>query len=122
MAVAVVQETAVPAAGRPAGPRRRRPGASQPGPGTGTAIPIPPRSRCSEIGCNTGAAHLSGVCFAPAEEGDPVDTVTARKRLEEMCGEIDNSIMVLRREQPAGRVSSDSPQDPADAGATLSEA
>ena len=51
-----------------------------------------------------------------------MDTVTARKRLEEMCSEIDKSILVLRGEQPAGRVGSDSPQDPADAGTTLSEA
>src|SRR2546421_130135 len=39
-----------------------------------------------------------------------------------MRGEIDKSIGVLRGEQPAGRVASDSPQDPADAGTTLSEA
>ena len=51
-----------------------------------------------------------------------MDTVTARKRLEEMCSEIDKSILVLRGEQPAGRTGSDSPQDPADAGTTLSEA
>jgi RNA polymerase-binding transcription factor len=50
-----------------------------------------------------------------------VDTATARKRLEEMCGELDRSILVLRGEQP-GPASSDSPQDPADAGTTLSEA
>jgi RNA polymerase-binding transcription factor len=50
-----------------------------------------------------------------------VDTATVRKRLEEMCGELDRSILVLRREQP-GRTGSDSPQDPADAGTTLSEA
>ena len=51
-----------------------------------------------------------------------MDTATARKRLEEMCGELDKSILVLRGEQPAGRAGSDSPQDPADAGTTLSEA
>jgi DnaK suppressor protein len=49
-----------------------------------------------------------------------VDTATARKRLEEMCGELDRSILVLRGEQP-GQTGSDSPQDPADAGTTLSE-
>lgn len=51
-----------------------------------------------------------------------MDTATARKRLEEMCVEIDKSILVLRGEQPTGRAGSDSPQDPADAGTTLSEA
>jgi DnaK suppressor protein len=50
-----------------------------------------------------------------------VDTATARKRLEKMCGELDKSILVLRGEQPSGRAGSDSPQDPADAGTTLSE-
>jgi RNA polymerase-binding transcription factor len=50
-----------------------------------------------------------------------VDTVTARKRLEEMRGELDKSIMVLQGEQPAERGGSDSPQDPADAGTNLSE-
>jgi DnaK suppressor protein len=50
-----------------------------------------------------------------------VDTATARKRLEEMRGELDKSIMVLQDEQPAERAGSDSPQDPADAGTNLSE-
>jgi DnaK suppressor protein len=50
-----------------------------------------------------------------------VDTVTSRKRLEEMRGELDKSIMVLQGEQPAERGGSDSPQDPADAGTNLSE-
>lgn len=50
-----------------------------------------------------------------------MDTVMARRRLEEMCGEIDKSIGVLRGEHPAGREGSDSPQDPADAGSNLSE-
>ena len=50
-----------------------------------------------------------------------MDTATVRKRLEEMCVEIDKSILVLRGEHPAGREGSDSPQDPADAGTTLSE-
>jgi DnaK suppressor protein len=51
-----------------------------------------------------------------------VDTAIARKRLEEMRGEIDKSILVLRGEQPARRGELDSPQDPADAGTSLSEA
>jgi len=50
-----------------------------------------------------------------------VDTATARQRLEQMRGEIENSIMVLRGEQPAVRTAVDSPHDPADAGTTLSE-
>jgi DnaK suppressor protein len=50
-----------------------------------------------------------------------VNTATARERLVQMRGEIDESITVLEREQPAGRADSDSPQDPADAGTTLSE-
>ena len=50
-----------------------------------------------------------------------MDTDTARKRLEEMRGELDKSITVLQGEQPAERIGSDSPQDPADAGTNLSE-
>ena len=50
-----------------------------------------------------------------------MDTVTARVRLEEMRGQIDRSIMVLEGEHPVGRAAIDSPQDPADAGTTLSE-
>jgi DnaK suppressor protein len=50
-----------------------------------------------------------------------VDTATARKRLEEMRGELDKSIMVLQEELPAERAGADSPQDPADAGTNLSE-
>ena len=50
-----------------------------------------------------------------------MDTATARKRLEEMRGELDKSILVLQGEQPAERIGSDSPQDPADAGTNLSE-
>ena len=50
-----------------------------------------------------------------------MDTATARKRLEEMRGELDKSITVLQGEQPAERIGSDSPQDPADAGTNLSE-
>ena len=50
-----------------------------------------------------------------------MDTATARARLEEMQGQIDRSILVLQGEHPSGRAAIDSPQDPADAGATLSE-
>jgi RNA polymerase-binding transcription factor len=50
-----------------------------------------------------------------------VDTATARQRLEEMRGQIDRSILVLQGEHPAARADVDSPQDPADAGTTLSE-
>jgi RNA polymerase-binding transcription factor len=60
--------------------------------------------------------------FAPAQRGGhTVDTVTARERLEEMRGQIDRSILVLQGEHPSGRAATDSPQDPADAGARLSE-
>src|SRR5207244_13159043 len=38
-----------------------------------------------------------------------------------MRGQIDRSILVLEGEHPSGRAASDSPQDPADAGSTLSE-
>jgi RNA polymerase-binding transcription factor len=50
-----------------------------------------------------------------------VDTATAKTRLEEMRVELDRSITVLRGERPAGGDGADSPQDPADAGTTLSE-
>ena len=50
-----------------------------------------------------------------------MDTATARERLEEMRGQIDKSILVLQGEHPSGRAELDSPQDPADAGTTLSE-
>lgn len=50
-----------------------------------------------------------------------MDTATARKRLEEMCGELDRSILVLKGEQPERRDNTDLPHDPADAGTTLSE-
>ncbi len=50
-----------------------------------------------------------------------MDTATARDRLEEIRGQIDRSILVLQGEHPAGRADVDSPQDPADAGSTLSE-
>lgn len=51
-----------------------------------------------------------------------MDTATARRRLEEMCGELDKSILVLKGEQPPRQGGADSPQDPADVGTTLSEA
>jgi len=38
-----------------------------------------------------------------------------------MCGELDKSITVLQGEHPAVRGGTDSPQDPADAGTTLSD-
>ncbi len=50
-----------------------------------------------------------------------MDTATARVRLEEMRGQIDRSILVLQGEHPSARAAVDSPQDPADAGTTLSE-
>lgn len=50
-----------------------------------------------------------------------MDTATARERLEQMRGQIDRSILVLQGEHPSGRAAVDSPQDPADAGTTLSE-
>ena len=50
-----------------------------------------------------------------------MDTATARERLEEMRGQIERSILVLQGEHPSGRAEVDSPQDPADAGTTLSE-
>ena len=50
-----------------------------------------------------------------------MDTATARERLEEMRGQIDRSILVLQGEHPSARAAVDSPQDPADAGTTLSE-
>jgi DnaK suppressor protein len=50
-----------------------------------------------------------------------VDTLTARKRLEQMCGDLDNSISVLRNEHPAAHGGMDSPQDPADVGTALSD-
>ena len=50
-----------------------------------------------------------------------MDTAIARERLEEMRGQIDRSILVLEGEHPSDVPPADSPQDPADAGATLSE-
>ena len=50
-----------------------------------------------------------------------MDTATARKRLEEIRSELDRSITVLKGEQPQEERILDYPQDPADAGANLSE-
>jgi DnaK suppressor protein len=50
-----------------------------------------------------------------------MDTATARKRLEEIRDELDRSIAVLKGEQEQDQRNSDYPQDPADAGANLSE-
>jgi DnaK suppressor protein len=50
-----------------------------------------------------------------------MDTATARKRLEEIRSELDRSISVLKGEQPQDERLLDYPQDPADAGANLSE-
>ena len=51
-----------------------------------------------------------------------MDTATARKRLEEMRHDLDRSIAVLQGENHRDDSVSGSPQDPADAGANLSEA
>lgn len=51
-----------------------------------------------------------------------MDTATARKRLEEIRDDLDKSIGVLQGELPADHAASGYPQDPADAGANLSEA
>jgi DnaK suppressor protein len=50
-----------------------------------------------------------------------MDVTIVRQRLEEICGELDRSITVLKG--AGGQVQSpgDYPQDPADAGANLSE-
>jgi RNA polymerase-binding transcription factor DksA len=48
-----------------------------------------------------------------------MDVMAARQRLEEICGELDRSITVLNG--PDEQDSGDYPQDPADAGANLSE-
>src|SRR5262249_9763554 len=52
---------------------------------------------------------------------NPVDTATARKRLEQMRDSIDRSIAVLKAEPPAAEGTAGYP-DPADAAADLSEA
>jgi DnaK suppressor protein len=50
-----------------------------------------------------------------------MDTATARKRLEEIQGELERSIGVLKGEAEQDERVSEYPQDPADAGANLSE-
>jgi DnaK suppressor protein len=50
-----------------------------------------------------------------------VELTVARKRLEEMRDGLDRSISILQGERPAPLASSGYPQDPADAGSTLSE-
>ncbi len=49
-----------------------------------------------------------------------MDTAIAHKRLEEIREELDRSIRVLKRQEP-DEWRSEYPQDPADAGANLSE-
>ena len=51
-----------------------------------------------------------------------MDVATARKRLEEMRGELDRTIAVLQGGTAAETGIADIPQDPADAGTNLSEA
>jgi RNA polymerase-binding transcription factor DksA len=51
-----------------------------------------------------------------------VDTVIARRRLEEIRDDLDRSIAVLRGENLADDAAAGYPQDAADAGANLSEA
>jgi len=50
-----------------------------------------------------------------------MDTAIARKRLEEIRSELDRSISVLKGEQSEDERILEYPQDPADAGANLSE-
>ena len=50
-----------------------------------------------------------------------MDTAIARKRLEEIRSELERSISVLKGEQEEDERVLDYPQDPADAGANLSE-
>ena len=50
-----------------------------------------------------------------------MDTAAARRRLDEIRAELDRSIKVLRGEQEQDEWTSEYPQDPADAGANLSE-
>jgi DnaK suppressor protein len=50
-----------------------------------------------------------------------VELTVARKRLEEMRDGLDRSISILQGERPAPLAGSGYPQDPADAGSTLSE-
>jgi DnaK suppressor protein len=51
-----------------------------------------------------------------------VELTVARKRLEEMRDDLDRSISILQGERPAPLAGTGYPQDPADAGSTLSEA
>ena len=50
-----------------------------------------------------------------------MDVIAARRRLEEIRSELDRSITVLKGKSEQETWSSDYPQDPADAGANLSE-
>jgi len=50
-----------------------------------------------------------------------MDVTMARQRLEEICDELDRSITVLNGDAVQAATSRDYPQDPADAGANLSE-
>jgi len=50
-----------------------------------------------------------------------MDTTAARKRLDEIRAELERSIRVLKGEQEQDETALDYPQDPADAGANLSE-
>jgi len=50
-----------------------------------------------------------------------MDVTMARQRLEEICGELDRSITVLNGDAGQAAWSREYPQDPADAGANLSE-
>ncbi|HUC23546.1 MAG TPA: TraR/DksA C4-type zinc finger protein [Streptosporangiaceae bacterium] len=50
-----------------------------------------------------------------------MDVIAARRRLEEICSELDRSITVLKGNDERETWSGDYPQDPADAGANLSE-
>ena len=51
-----------------------------------------------------------------------MDTAIARKRLEEIRDSLDRSIAVLKGENHPDDAAAGYPQDPADAGANLSEA
>ena len=50
-----------------------------------------------------------------------MELTVARKRLEEMRDDLDRSISILQGESPAPLAGTGYPQDPADAGSTLSE-
>jgi DnaK suppressor protein len=50
-----------------------------------------------------------------------MDADAARKRLEEIRDELDRSISVLERSSPQVELGAEYPQDPADAGANLTE-